>query len=223
MEIKDYIKISKDNRFVERTLDWYDKNKRDFPWRSVKDPYKIMVAEFLLQKTNSTKVLSAYKLLIEKYPNVYHLNESNIKDLIDIIRPLGLLKRANMLKKSSMIIVSKHNGTIPDKLEDLLSLPGIGNYSANAILCFGYDQNVPLLDVNIARIIRRIFNLPLKIRIESDNNLFKISEEIINGNLPFNVKKYHYSLIDISAALCRPKKVNCIYCPFNNFCLFNKN
>jgi len=220
MDIINCIDIIEKEKYIQRVLKWYDKNKRTFPWRKVTDPYKIMVAEILLQKTNANKVILVYDVLISKFPNITQLLNANVEDIKEIIRPLGLIKKANFLKKCSLMITTEYGGIIPDNKEKLLNLPGIGNYTSNAILCFSYNKYVPLMDVNIARILRRLFNLPSKKRVESDTNITKLAEKIIQKNQPFNIKNYHYGLIDLSASICKHKNPICPECPFNNFCIF---
>jgi DNA (cytosine-5)-methyltransferase 1 len=133
-----------------KLLDWFSIHRRSFPWRRTKDPYKILLAEKLLQQTAATEqVVAAYQEIVRLYPTLDSLSKASSKKLRRIIAPLGFAYRADELPRLAQKILALHQGAIPTELDKLLSLPGIGDYSARAILSFAYGQDVPIVDTNM--------------------------------------------------------------------------
>jgi len=177
-----------------------------------------MIAEYLLQKTNADKVLPIYNLFITKYQTINDVTRADIVDIENIIMKLGLIKRAKFIKETSLIILNDHNGYIPDSFEDLHNLPGIGSYSANAMLCFAFNRKAPLIDVNVARIFSRFFDLSSEKRIESNKNLWTVVEQVLDA-CPVNmVKQYQYGLLDFAALICKARNPYCVECPLSKNC-----
>ena len=130
--------------FEKFILNWYHQNKREFPWRYTNDPYKIMVSEILLQQTNSEKVVPIYEELVTKYSNFFELANADYDDVIILFAELGLFYRAQRLIDIADFVISEFEGKLPISREKLLNIKGIGEYTANAILCFGYNQKFPI-------------------------------------------------------------------------------
>jgi A/G-specific adenine glycosylase len=150
------IEPSKKELFIGTLLEWHKRNCRDFPWRRLSDPYKILISEILLQKTRAENVVAVFNRFITKYPNAEKLFTASSSELKSEIEILGLhTQRATKLQKLARILVEIYNGTVPNNKKELLELPGIGIYVANAVLCFAFGYDVPLLDTNIGRIIER--------------------------------------------------------------------
>ncbi len=154
------IEPSKKELFVGTLLEWHKRNCRDFPWRRLSDPYKILISEILLQKTRAENVVVVFNRFATKYPNAKKLSIASFSELKHEIEILGLhTQRATKLQKMARILVEKYEGTVPNNKKELLELPGIGIYIANAVLCFAFGYDVPLLDTNIGRIIERVFTV----------------------------------------------------------------
>ena len=201
-------------------LKWFIKYRRKFPWRRTKNPYRIFVAESLLQKTNVEKVYPAYLIIIRKYPHIDDLAEAKIGDLRKIIAPLGLIKRAKFLKEGAREVVNRFRGKFPKDKRGLKSIIGVGDYLAHAILCFAYEERLPLVDTNVARVYQRIYNFKSLKLPYADKKLWKFSEDL----LPLkNFKEYNLALLDLSALICLPQRPLCQKCPCATYCFFLKH
>ena len=146
--------------FRKKILGWYKKNKRDLPWRSTSDPYHILVSEFMLQQTQVSRVTGFYDRFLIKLPTIQHLARANRKTLLTLWSGLGYNNRALRLQESAKIICKQYGGKIPDSYERLIALPGIGDYIASAVLAFAYNLSVPVIDINIRRVLIHEFSLP---------------------------------------------------------------
>jgi len=198
--------------FQSELFRWFDNNKRSFPWRCTYDPYKVMVSEILLQRTQAQQVIDPYKEILLRYENIEELSRANEDDILMIIKDLGLHKRANILINISKEIIKKYNGIIPRKREDLIRIKGIGNYTANSILCFGYNKAYGLIDTNISRVYIRIFNLTVTSkRNHTDKRLWNFAEEMIPKKKFID---YNYALLDFGALVCKKNKPLCNKCIF---------
>lgn len=206
---------SKNDFFIKNLLIWFQKCKRDFPWRRKKNPFDLLIAEFMLQKTNATSVLKVYESFLKKFPNMKSIYETKQAVLEEELKDLGLYKRrARDLKKIAEIL--RESEVIPQTKEDLFQLPGIGNYMANAILCFGFGKKIPIVDANVGRIISRFFNFEVKSAPSRDKKLFSFLEELI----PDNAREFNYALLDFGALTCKAQKPKCEECPLNSKCSF---
>jgi len=211
-------KIQKE--LAPRLIKWHKKNNRDFPWRHTKDPYQILIAEILLQRTKAEQVAPVYNNFLKKYPTVKALAKGRIKTIENIIRPLGLLKRGRMLKQLGREILDRHKGDVPQKTAELLKLMLVGNYVANAVSCFSYDRDFPTVDWNAARVFSRIVAYPLKSAPHADKDFIDfVSEFIPNGK----GREFNLALLDFSASVCIPRKPLCDECPLNSFCIYNNS
>jgi len=206
--------------FQERILNWHALCKRQFPWRNEKCPFKILLAEILLQRTDSHKVLTAYHQLITKYQSPEDIYKNPDKLLSEFLLKLGLNYRIKRLKRISEILVEKFAGIVPKKFEDLLLLPGVGPYIASAISCFAYNKPKVLLDSNFLRLYKRFFGiLTLSDRPYRD----KLLKEYAYSVLPLdNARDYNYAILDFSATICTPFNPKCICCPLIEGCKYQK-
>lgn len=169
--------------FQNNILNWWSTNKRDFPWRETNDPYKILCAEILLQKTNAEKVVPVYNKITSDYPDIKTLSEADTAIIKDIIRPLALLKRADRLKEIAGVVINQFDGVIPESRKKLLKLPGIGDYTSNALISFAYEKNAGVLDTNTIRILARVFDVKSnKARPINDKNLQAELNNIVPEN-----------------------------------------
>lgn len=143
------------NRIVNpnHLLAWYQKNKRDFPWRKTSDPYRIWVSEVMLQQTQAVRVVDFYNAFLEKFPRIEALAKATWKDVLTIVRGMGYYRRFQNMQKTAELIVKKHGGKFPNTHELLRTLPGIGEYTANALLAFAFEQDVDVIDTNVRRLL----------------------------------------------------------------------
>ncbi len=195
-------------------LDWYDINKRNLPWRLTKDPYKIWLSEVMLQQTQVSTVIPYYENWIRKFPTVDSVAKVNIDEALKMWEGLGYYKRCRNFHSAAKIIVSKHNGMIPNSYNILLSLPGVGNYVASAILSIAFNEKFAAIDTNLNRVISRILGIK-KLTKWNKNRINKYATLLVEHQRPGDVNQ---ALMDIGSQLCTTKKALCSSCPNQNIC-----
>lgn len=206
--------------FSKRLIAWHKKNKRNFAWRKTRNPYKVIVAEIMLQKTDAKKVSEVYGKFIADYPTIEALSEAPLRSLRKKISPLGIHQRANRLKKLATEIVKKYGGKVPSEKKELLKLPGVGNYVANAVLCFAFGRDVPLVDANIIRVLERVFSIKSsRPRPRTDKNLWTAMEEMIPKSM---AREFNLALLDFAAKVCTAKEPKHKECPVKSLCDYYK-
>ena len=208
----------KEKIISKKILKWYDLNKRSLPWRKKvslkKKQYYTLISEFMLQQTQVTTVIPFFNRFIKNLPSIDSLAKVNEKRLIKLWEGLGYYSRARNLKKTAKIIIKNFDGKLPNNFEDLLILPGVGNYTANAILAIAFNKpNIPL-DGNIERVLKRYLYLKEKKEIQKDNLLQK---KTIFGTT-FRSSDYAQALMELGALICKPKNPICYQCPIKNNC-----
>jgi len=193
---------------VEKLLEWFNGNGRKFPWRTVNDPYVILVTEFLLQRTKAEVVERTYYEFFSKYPTIESLAYSNTTDLRKFFSNLGLLYRGERLKMIAEEILEKYGGTIPCEMEALLKLRGVGVYIASAVLNFGCDVPTPVVDKNVLRVLNRLGGIVRE----------TVARHVILKLYRYgNNRKIAYALIDIGAITCL-ENPRCAACPLDDIC-----
>ena len=205
--------------FAEKLFAWYENNRRNFSWRKTNDPYRILVAEMMLQKTTSRQVAELFDKFVEKYPSPQFLANAPLAEIEDLITPLGMEhKKARRFKKWAEELVSKFSGKVPHSKGDLISLPGVGEYIANAVLCLAYNEDVPLLDTNVARVLQRVFRLgSTKARARTDKSLWRAYEAMIPKG---KAKNFNLAVIDFAAMICTARNPKHDICPIKDICQF---
>ena len=201
---------------TDNLLNWYSKNKRQFPWRvkkNIRNPYYVWISEIMLQQTNANTVINYYKKFISNWPTIYSLSKAKLDSVLFQWQGLGYYNRAINLHKTAKIICKKFNGKIPRNYDALIQLPGIGEYTANAIMAIAYNKNTIGIDVNIKRVISRLYNLNL-------DNKSEISKKI-HTLLPINeCSNFMQALMDLGSEIWKKKSVNCAICPIKKNCHF---
>ena len=208
----------KNQIITKKILNWYDLNKRSLPWRKnvsqSKKHYYTLVSEFMLQQTQVVTVIPYFNRFINKIPNLKKLSKIQDRELIKLWEGLGYYSRVRNLKKTAKIIISKYNGKIPNNYEDLISLPGIGNYTANAILAIAFNKSYIPLDGNIERVLKRYLYLKKDKEIQKDNLIQKKSIFGISSR----ASDYAQALMELGAMICKPKNPECSGCPIPKSC-----
>ena len=209
----------KNQNISKKILYWYDNNQRSLPWRSYttakKKEYYTLVSEFMLQQTQVVTVIPFFKKFLKHIPNLKSLAKANDKKLIKLWEGLGYYTRVRNLKKTSKIIVQKYNGRIPNNFENLKSLPGIGNYTANAILAIAFNKPFIPLDGNIERLLKRYLYL------KKDNEVSKANLELKKKIFGKSKRSSDYAqaLMELGALVCKPNNPECAQCPISKNCL----
>lgn len=201
-------------------LKWEKNNYRDFNWRKTKDPYAIFMSEMMLHRTKAEQVAKIYDFFLDKYSDVFILSSISETELFSDLKPLGLNWRIKNIKYSAEKIVQKYNGKIPSTKEELLALPGVGDYIAGAVLCIAFQKKTPLLDTNIIRFINRVFGYAISESSKQDS----IYLQVVNDLMPQQNPRYFlYSILDFSSAQCRSIAPLCMNCPLASYCHYIKN
>jgi len=199
--------------FAIAILGWFKSHKRDFPWRHETDPYRVLVAEKLLQQTTYGHVLKVYDDFIEKFPDILSLAQAEVSDIEDTIRRLGFQRqRAKQFRQIGFAVLSGHKGKIPSTKEELLKLSGIGNYVASAVLCFAFNKDEPVVDTNVRRVVTRYFGWKEVKDTEIEKRLRKL---VPKGK----AKQFNWGVIDFSGLICS-RKPKCDKCFLNNLCAY---
>jgi A/G-specific adenine glycosylase len=203
---------------TNKILYWYDNNKRSLPWRKknlqIKREYYTLVSEFMLQQTQVSTVIPYFKKFIKNIPNLESLANINEKKLLKYWEGLGYYSRVRNLKKTAKIIVSKYKKKLPNTLEELKTLPGIGDYTASAILSIAFNKPFIPLDGNVERIIKRILNLKSEKEISKENIIKKKKFLGISNRS----SDYAQALMELGALVCKPKNPLCTKCPIIKNC-----
>jgi len=194
----------------KRLLEWYEKEGRhELLWRRTDKLYHIYLSEIMLQQTQVSRVESLfYPAFLEKFPTLEALANATQDDVLAAWSGLGYYSRARNLQKSAQIV----KGSLPKTQEELIKLPGIGRYTASAICCFGLNQKIPVVDTNIARVLKRYFGLFEK----KESEVWKSALELLNNNEP---RKHNLALMDLGSLICLPKNPKCDECPLQKSCI----
>jgi len=208
----------KDQLVTNKILKWYDINKRSLPWRKnvskQKGQYYTLVSEFMLQQTQVATVIPYFNRFIKIIPSLEILAKIQNKKLIKLWEGLGYYSRARNLKKTAQVIIKNFKGKLPNNFEDLISLPGIGNYTASAILAIAFNKPYIPLDGNIERVLKRYLYLKKDNEIHKDNLIQKKS---IFGTSSRS-SDYAQALMELGALICKPTNPLCNQCPISKKC-----
>ena len=201
--------------FQTGLIQWGSDNFRRFPWRENRVPYSVLISEILLRRTTSSAVKRVYEEFLLKYPSVHALADANSGSLEKLLAKIGFQKqRTKMLIDVGKFIVGRYAGKIPNSKEELLCIPNVGDYTANAILTLAYGDPAAMVDSNVARIMKRVFAGHLKKKAS-----YKEIQTVANMLSPeANNQEYNYALLDLGAAVCLYTIPKCKICPINGLC-----
>jgi len=197
-------------------LQWYAAEHRDLPWRSTHDPYAILVSEMMLQQTQVQRVLPKYKQFLATFPTLVDLAAASTADVISEWVPLGYNMRAVRLQSIARQVMNEYDGSLPDTIEELLTLKGIGRYTAGAIACFAFMKQVAMVDTNIHRVLHRVF-LGLDLsepRLKNDQRL-TFAEQVLPDGKAYD---WNQALMDLGATICTTANPQCLRCPLQDVC-----
>jgi len=203
----------------EKILQWWYGKKRDYPWRHVTDPYMILIAEIMLQRTRAEQVVPVYTEFVSRYPTVRDLAEADPEEIENYFAKLGLRWRARKVLEMAKYVVEKFCGKLPDKEERLLEIPAIGDYIADAILVFAYGKDRVVVDSNVVRIVERLFCIRSRGEGRRDPRIRQIANSLL---VPGKAREFNWALIDFGALICRPSNPSCRNCPLQVQCCYGK-
>ncbi len=201
-------------------VDWFTRNQRDLPWRKLYDPYQVWISEIMLQQTQVKTALPYYDRWMKALPDIESVANASEDKILKLWEGLGYYSRARNLQKAAKMIMERHGGLFPNKFEDILELPGIGRYSAGAIASIGFNQNFPVVDGNVIRVLARLFAFEDNTRLPKNVERFwKWAEELIpEGQARF----FNQGMMELGALICSPKSPKCESCPWQSLCVAKK-
>jgi A/G-specific adenine glycosylase len=205
------------NYFAIRLIGWYQQHHRTLPWRETKDPYKIWLSEIILQQTRVAQGLPYYQRFVESYPTVYDLAAANEIAVLRMWQGLGYYTRARNLHACARTIVEQFQGKFPDNYKALLSLPGVGIYTAAAIASIAFKESVPVVDGNVYRVLARVFGIETAITSTKGKHIFnQLAQKLIPKIAP---DIYNQAIMEFGAMQCTPLKPLCTTCIFKMDCI----
>jgi len=206
--------------FRKRLLGWFRQYQRDLPWRRTKDPYRIWLSEIMLQQTRVAAVIPYYERFLERFPDVHALARAPQEDVLRLWSGLGYYSRARNLQRAAQEIVAKHDGMFPRTQKEALALPGIGSYTAAAILSIAYGAKQAVLDGNVARVLARIFAMRGDLRdAKRWQSLQKSADALLAPTAPSD---WNQAMMELGATLCTSQPPQCLLCPVTQFCQARK-
>ena len=203
-------------QFQRRLVRWYGRHGRDLPWRRTRDPYRILVSEVMLQQTQVERVLGYYARFLRRYPTIEALASSSEPQVREAWEGLGYYARARNLHRTAQEVTAQHNGKLPDDSETIQRLPGIGRYTAGAVLSFAYQKDAAILDTNAARVLSRVFGVrrsTSKSRLQ--RRLWDIAEAVTPAG---KADRFNQAIMDLGATICHARRPECPRCPIRNHC-----
>ena len=205
------------DRAVISLLDWYQKNRRDLPWRRTKDPYCIWVSEIMLQQTRVEAVKPYYKRFMDALPDVRVLAEVSEEKLLKLWEGLGYYSRARNLQKAAKTVMGQYGGELPKAYSELRKLSGIGDYTAGAIASIAFDERVPAIDGNVLRVLSRVTGSYEDIMLPQTKKRW---QEALKPSIPTRAGDFTQALIELGATVCVPNgEARCKDCPLSAFCV----
>lgn len=202
--------------FNSLILIWFDKNKRNLPWRAQSDPYKIWLSEIILQQTRVAQGTDYYLKFTQQFPSIQDLATASEQEVLRLWQGLGYYSRARNLHFTAKWIAQEFHGVFPSTFKDLIKLKGVGDYTAAAIASIAFHEAVPAIDGNAFRVFARYFNIDLDISIPKNKKyFFELGKEIIDPDRPGD---FNQAVMELGATICLPKNPKCEICPVNESC-----
>lgn len=210
----------KDKAIRKTLINWYRTQKISLPWRQTSDPYRILVAEVMLQRTTRQQVAKVYDAFLRRFPSTKELAQGPVQEIEEIVAPLGLRRRGTLLKRLSEAVEEEYNGRIPESESELMNLPGIGEYIASAIRCFAYQKRVPVIDVNVIRVLRRIYMTRPNSNPQLDSKVKELTKRLLPKR---DWVAFNFAILDFGGSVCRARWTKCEGCPLRNLCCWNNS
>lgn len=195
---------------------WFRRHGRDLPWRRDTSPYAVLVSEFMLQQTQVATVIPYFERWLRRFPDFATLAAAEEAEVLSLWQGLGYYSRARNLHRAAQLVVEKHGGVLPDDVDAIAELPGVGRYTVGAIASFAFDRPIATVDGNIARVLARIIDLQLLADSrEGQELLWQTAEALLP---PRGGRLYTSALMELGALLCTPRTPQCLICPIRDFC-----
>src|SRR5882762_7178999 len=203
-------------KFRKQLLDWFRQFQRDLPWRRTRDPYRIWLSEIMLQQTRVAAAIPYYERFLQRFPDVHALAVAPPEEVLRLWSGLGYYSRARNLQKAAQQIIAKHAGQFPTRMDEAFALPGIGNYTAAAILSIAFGEKHAVLDGNVARVLARLGAIRGDLREPQRwQDLQNRADRLLEPKSPGD---WNQAMMELGATVCTPKSPQCLLCPVAQFC-----
>ena len=197
-------------------LQWFRRNGRDLPWRKTRDPYAVLVSEFMLQQTQVATVIPYYNRWLRQFSDFASVARASQNAVLHAWQGLGYYSRARNLHAAAKTVQARFGGVFPSDIAEILKLPGVGRYTANAVATFAFNQPVPIVEANSSRVLARLFDM--RASVDSAIGREKLWENAARLLAKRNTARFNSALIDLGALVCLPHKPKCKLCPVKKFC-----
>ena len=194
-------------------LIWYQSHRRDLPWRRTRDPYAIWVSEIMLQQTRVAVVVERYQAFMEKFPTVFALAAGTEQDVLALWSGLGYYRRARMLHKAAKVVASVHRGVMPATAAELLSLPGVGSYTAAAVASIAFGEPIAVVDGNVERVLCRLAGWDAN--GGHTRKVERLAARLVDEKRPGD---FNQAMMELGATVCLPRNPQCLMCPIADCC-----
>jgi len=203
-------------KFRRHLLSWYRRHGRDLPWRRTRDPYAVLVSELMLQQTQVATVIPYYHEWLLRFPDFAALARASENEVLRAWQGLGYYARARNLHSIAIIIMDRHHGRFPRAIEQMRRFPGIGKYTAHAVVSFAFNRPVPIIEANTARVLARLFNVRKSIdSAVARKHLWRHAASLLPKS---EASTFNAALLDLGALVCVARKPKCGLCPVKAFC-----
>jgi A/G-specific adenine glycosylase len=202
--------------FRQRLCDWFRRHGRDLPWRRTRDPYAILVSEMMLQQTTVAAVVPYFERWMKRFPSVHELAAADESEVLALWQGLGYYRRARNLHAAATKVGGGLDGVFPRDYDGLRDLPGVGDYTAQAVRAFAFGESVPVLDANVIRVVARLFDI--RMLVDTAKGLAKVRgklEELLPAK---GGHEFASALMELGALVCRAGRPDCLLCPVKEFC-----
>ncbi|HEY0160633.1 MAG TPA: A/G-specific adenine glycosylase [Thermoanaerobaculia bacterium] len=194
---------------TRRTEKWFARHQRPLPWREAYDPYHVWLSEVMLQQTRMEVVLPYFERFLSRFPSISHLAAASDRDVTAAWSGLGYYRRARMLRDGALAVMERFGGTLPSTVEELLTIPGIGRYTAGAIASVAFERRAPIVDGNVTRVVARLFG--------SDGETWERAEALVHACA--RPRHFNQGLMELGALVCTPRNPSCLICPLRETCV----
>jgi A/G-specific adenine glycosylase len=207
---QDTSELADARRFQRGLLEWFDRHKRDLPWRRDRDPYRVWLSEIMLQQTRVAAVTEHYERFLRRFPSIEKLASAREASVLAAWSGLGYYRRARMLHAAAKKVVKENGGKLPATAEDLRALPGIGRYTASAVASIAFDEPVAVVDGNVERVLQRVRGKNL-----AGEDLWRAAGDLLSQRRPGD---FNQAMMELGATVCFPRQPQCLLCPVSDLC-----
>ena len=203
--------------FTRKLLAWWARAARDLPWRRTRDPYRVLVSEFMLQQTQVSRVAEYYPRFLDRFPDLETLARARPRAVREAWDGLGYYARASNLHALARVVSKDLGGTLPDHPDELIKLPGVGRYTAGAVATFAYEKPVPAVDTNVSRVLRRAFFDRATGNVQRATKIWDLARALVpkTGKRAW---KFNQAIMELGALICVARKPRCAQCPVRPDC-----